>query len=88
MRGLGAPPLMTGDATVKTPHADYWFYWGGELQAIRSGRWKLHFPHEYRSLRGEPGKDGLPGPYVQRMTELELYDLETDIGDAECDREG
>ena len=54
-------------------------YYGRELQAVRSGKWKLHFPHGYRTLEGEPGKDGLPGPYTQKRTGLELYDLETDI---------
>ena len=28
----------------------YFFYWNKELHAIREGRWKLHFPHPYRSL--------------------------------------
>jgi arylsulfatase A-like enzyme len=79
--GKNILPLLRG-GSARSPHEALYFYWGNELHAIRSGRWKLHFPHEYRSLRGEPGKAGLPGPYVQRMTELELYDLETDIGEA------
>jgi hypothetical protein len=29
----------------------------------------------------EPGKGGLPGPYAHGETELELYDLENDIGE-------
>ena len=34
-----------------------------ELHAIRSGKWKLHFPHTYRSMIGRaPGKDGIPCP--------------------------
>jgi arylsulfatase A len=79
--GKNILPLMRG-GSARSPHEALYFYWGNELHAIRSGRWKLHFPHEYRSLRGEPGKDGLPGPYLQKRTELELYDLETDIGEA------
>ena len=47
---------------------------------MRSGKWTLHFPHGYRSLKGAPGKDGIPGPYQQRKTELALFDLESDLG--------
>ncbi len=68
--------LLTGEG--KSPHAAYFFWWGGELQALRSGKWKLHFPHEYRSLAGEPGRDGKPGKYVTKKTGLELYDLQSD----------
>lgn len=38
-------------------------------------------PHEYRSLAGEPGKDGTPGPYKAAKTELALYNLENDVGE-------
>ena len=38
-------------------------------------------PHEYRSLAGQPGKDGQPGPYKQLKTELALYDLAADVGE-------
>lgn len=58
----------------------YFFYWGGELQAIRQGKWKLHFPHAYPSII-EPGKDGEPGKAEQRRIELSLFDLDADIGE-------
>jgi len=58
------------------------YYYGKQLQAVRQGKWKLHFPHGYRSYKGvEPGKGGLPGPYAHGETGLELYDLENDIGE-------
>ena len=74
-------PLMSGHPDAKTPHESYLYYWGDELQAIRSGRWKLHFPHYYRSLTGRPGKDGKPAGYSERRIEYALYDLEADIGE-------
>lgn len=73
-------PILSGVATAESPHEALWFYWGGELQGVRSGRWKLHFPHSYRSVQ-TPGNDGQPGPYRQLQTELVLYDLEQDIGE-------
>lgn len=79
--GLDIWPLMAGEANAKSPHEAYWYYWGNELQAIRSGQWKLHFPHDYRSLK-EPGHGGQPGPYVTKHTDLALYDLENDVSES------
>jgi arylsulfatase A-like enzyme len=80
--GLDIWPLMSGQPGAKTPHETYLYYWGNELQAIRSGQWKLHFPHKYRSLTGQPGQDGKPGGYTEQKIELSLYDLNTDIGES------
>jgi arylsulfatase A len=74
-------PILAGPPTTPSPHEAYFYYWGRELQAVRSGPWKLHFPHAYRSLDGEPGKDGKPGPYINRTCGLELYHLDDDIGE-------
>lgn len=75
-------PLLGGEDGAKSPHEAYYYYWGRELHAVRSGAWKLHFPHPYRSLKGEPGKDGEPGPYEMKNCGLELYNLESDISEA------
>jgi hypothetical protein len=45
---------------------------------VRSGEWKLVFPHEYRSLVGKPGRDGKPAGYAQRKTDLALFNLAED----------
>lgn len=74
-------PLISGDEHARTPHEYYCYYWGNELQAIRSGPWKLHFPHNYRSLTGTPGRDGLPDGYTQGKTDLALFNLTDDIGE-------
>ncbi len=79
--GLNIWPLLAGGTDQPSPRDAYYYYWGRELHAVRSGPWKLHFPHEYRSLAGEPGKDGKPGPYKNVKCALELYNLETDIGE-------
>ena len=75
-------PLISGKENAKSPHEAYYFYWGRHLQAIRSGRWKLHFPHAYRSLAGRKGgTGGKPVRYVQKRTGLALFDLAQDIGE-------
>ncbi len=79
--GVNILPLLKGESEAN-PRDHLFYYYGKQLQAVRQGRWKLHFPHEYRSYQGvEPGKDGLPGPYAHGRTGFELYDLENDIGE-------
>lgn len=75
--GRDIEPLLRGEKGAKSPQEAYFFWWGRELHAVRSGKWKLHFPHEYRSLKAA-GADGKPGPYMVKKTPLALYDLETD----------
>ena len=75
-------PLMFEDG-ARSPHeAFFCYYAGGELQAVRDRRWKLHFPHRYRTLGGRPGgKGGKPARYEVRRIELSLFDLKNDIGE-------
>jgi arylsulfatase A-like enzyme len=59
-----------------------YFFWERELHAVRSGRWKLHFPHPYKSVvEGRRGAGGKPAPTVVRNIELALFDLEADVGE-------
>lgn len=76
--GLDITPLLTAQPGAKSPRKAFYFYWGKELQAVRSGPWKLHFPHTYRSLKGKPGSGGTPSEYKQPKIELSLYNLEND----------
>jgi arylsulfatase len=83
--GVSLYPLIQGikDANPR----DHFFYYythkyGYQLQCVRQGKWKLHFPHSYRSYKGvEKGQNGHPGPYESGKTGIELYDLEKDIGE-------
>ena len=66
----------------KSPQEAYYFYYGKQLQAIRSGKWKLHFPHAYRTMAGRPGgKEGIPTAYSQAKIGLSLFNLGKDIGE-------
>lgn len=80
--GQDISPLLFGKTDAKSPHEALYFYWGKELHAVRSGPWKLYFPHTYRTLAGIPGgKDGQPVPYKNARCGLELYNLESDLGE-------
>jgi arylsulfatase len=84
--GLDVWPIISGKRRAKNPHSAYWFYYEvNELQAVVTGdgRWKLQFPHTYRTLGGKPGgHGGRPAPYESRKLEkAELYDLANDISE-------
>jgi arylsulfatase len=75
-------PVLSCEAGARSPHEAYFFYWGRELQGVRSGQWKLYFPHTYRTLGGKPGgKDGKPAPYQNAQIGQALFNLSTDIGE-------
>jgi arylsulfatase A len=73
-------PLLERRRNAAAPHDALYFYWGTELHAIRSGKWKLHLPHPYQSLE-QAGQDGSPGKYVRKEIGLSLFDLEKDVGE-------
>jgi arylsulfatase A len=70
-------------ASQFSPHESFpYYYAAGELQAIRDRRFKLVFPHNYRSLGGRPGgTDGTPAQYQVVEAEFALYDLKNDPGE-------
>jgi arylsulfatase A len=76
-------PLLSGEPGARSPQDAYFFYYHvNELHAVRSGRWKLVFPHTYRTLDGRPGgTGGIPVKYGSARTGLALYDLELDPGE-------
>ncbi len=63
--GRSAKCLLLGETGAKSPHEAIVFYSGEELHAIRSGNWKLHFPHPYLTTAGAPGKGGKPSNWGQ-----------------------
>ncbi|MBO6575980.1 MAG: sulfatase [Rhodothermales bacterium] len=76
-------PLLSGDEQDAVQDAYFFYYRTNELHAVRSGPWKLHFPHTYRTMQGrEPGLDGQPGRYdYSAEVGLELFNLREDIGE-------
>ena len=80
--GKNITPLLMGTPGAKSPHEAYFMYYGRELQAMRMGPWKLHFPHGYRTMGGRPGgADGIPTDYEQTRIGLSLFNLRDDMGE-------
>jgi len=71
---------MSGQPGAKTPHKAFFYYYGTQLQAVRSGKWKLHFPHSYGTAAVQ-GSGGKPGTRGKGQIEMSLYDLENDEGE-------
>jgi arylsulfatase A len=75
--GLDIWPLLSGQRGVKSPHEALYFYWDDELQAVRSGPWKLHFAHDYPKA-APAGNGGQPGRTIREKTDLALFNVQTD----------
>ncbi len=71
--------LVTGKPEAVNPHTYYAFSNGSNFEGVMSGdgRWKLHLPHEYRSLV-EAGKDGMAGKYEMLSIDTALFDMQED----------
>lgn len=81
--GKSVLQLLKGTVDEGPQEAYFFYYRVNELFGVRYGKWKLYFPHRYRTMSGqELGKDGLPGAYrMVDMEEIALYDLENDISE-------
>jgi len=81
--GKSAWSVFTGESEESPQEAYFFYYRVNELMGVRYGKWKMYFPHTYRTMDGqEPGKDGLPGEYKMiEMEEIELYDVTLDISE-------
>lgn len=78
--GMNVWKVLTGKSEKSPQEAYFYYYRVNELHGVPYGKWKLYFPHTYRTMNGqEPGKYGLPGEYrMVDLDKIELYDLEND----------
>lgn len=81
--GKNAWDIISGKSTENNHEAYYFYYRVNELHGVRYKHWKLYFPHTYRTLNGQEGKnDGTPIAYEHNtIKEIELYNLEHDISE-------
>jgi len=73
-------PLMAGQMGAESPHEAVFYYAGWRLQAVRSGRWKLHVPHDYGTC-DRRATNGIPVPIVKKEIGLALFDMVNDMGE-------
>ena len=78
--GRSILPVLEGRPAAASPRDALYFYDGTELQAARSGPWKLHLPHTYLTIT-QPGMDGNPGQEETRDLGLSLFKLDDDPGE-------
>jgi arylsulfatase A-like enzyme len=57
--GIDVWPLLSGK-TPLSPRKTFAYFNGTALHAVRSGKWKLHVPHEYLEVAAAPGTAGKP----------------------------
>ncbi len=62
-------PLISGQAGAKSPHEAFFYYFMGQLAAVRSSNWKLHIARRQGRKK------------IAAKSPLELYDLESDVGE-------
>lgn len=65
-------PLLFGSDHAKSPHNAFFYYQGPQLQAVRSGKWKLYLPLTKKMSRGK---------VVDANEPARLYDLDKDLSE-------
>ena len=81
--GVSILPLLKGDENANPRSHFVYYYDDNSLRAVTDGRYKLVFPHKFRTyLNYEPGRDGSEGRVSEGSTELCLYDLSCDPGES------
>jgi arylsulfatase A len=79
--GHNLTPLLASPDTEPSPWKWYLYFWPGELQAVRSGNWKLHVPHKHRRQTVPAGLDGKSAGEAEAEIGLSLFDLAEDPGE-------
>jgi arylsulfatase A len=79
--GKNILPLIKGEKDAKSPHEVFYYYAGRNLQAVRSDKWKLVFPHQF-TKPAEPGTGGKNGKGGKQPIGLSLFDLQSDVAES------
>ncbi len=74
--GHSITALFAGDPQTPSPTKHFFYYGYTHLQAVRDGRWKLVLPRPKN-----PPWTSWYGRMIDRVTDVELYDLENDLSE-------
>lgn len=80
--GLDIAPVMFGKSNTSPHDVLYFYYHANDLEALRSGHWKIELPRKYQALDGQPAGTGGKGTAYKsvRIEKPQLYDLNADPG--------
>jgi arylsulfatase A len=90
-------PLMSGKPGAKSPHKAFYYYRDERLQAVRSGRWKLHvyrpeggapLLYDLETDLGETTNVAGQHPDVVKRLQALAEEAREDLGDAVFKRQG
>lgn len=79
--GLDISPVLLGEPGAKG-HADFHFFRGLNLQAVRSGPWKLHFGAPAAGAAGKAKNKAASKAKPNKPAGLQLFNLDSDIGES------
>ncbi|MFO7999306.1 MAG: sulfatase [Bacteroidales bacterium] len=74
-------PLMSGEEDATSPTDAFYYYKGWDLEAIRSGKWKLHLPHNYQAVIKSEDGNRYNRKGIRSEIGLSLFDLSKDVGE-------
>ncbi len=85
------------DEAARSPHDAFFYYWMNDLEAVRSGRWKLHFSKKGEAIEGLYDLDadigetvdvGGGNPAIVERLRVLAESARESLGDARLDRVG
>jgi unsaturated rhamnogalacturonyl hydrolase len=79
--GQSLVSLIQGRQAAGTEPRALYNYFLGDLESMRYGKWKLHLPHDVRTVT-RAGSAGFRGDYGEEQIDWALYDLDTDPGES------
>jgi len=84
-------PLFTGEPEAKSPHDAFYYYFRGNLDAVRSGDWKLRVANKGKAVETQlynleadiAEANNIAGQHPEKVTELlaMLDEARADLGD-------
>jgi arylsulfatase A-like enzyme len=90
-------PLLSGQSDAVSPYEAFYYYRMNDLQAVRSGPWKLHVSRRGETVQelynldkdvGETNNIAADNPDIVRELEAKLDECRRDLGDAATGTEG